>query len=326
MEKINVKVRETARQALSSGEVDKILGFAKGDFWQDSYPIFITNENEVDSLIWDSFCVNNLSKYLIKELKITQKIGVFLKGCDSLAFNQLVQDNRIEADRVVIYGVPCVGMIDAEKVKKEGLNKGLLEVKRSGDEISFVTKDGDKKVSGRQFDYDKCLECNHPNPVVYKELMIDEVSREVNKEERFKDVEEIEAMSAEERFSYWSQQFSKCIRCNACRNICPACSCETCVFDNAAAGVSDKAKVDSEDQFFHIIRAYHVAGRCVNCGECSRVCPAGIPLHKLNHKIIKDINELYGEYEAGLDPSKGAPLVTYKLDDSDPFEGHKGGK
>lgn len=32
MEKINVKVRETARQALSSGEVDKILGFAKGDF------------------------------------------------------------------------------------------------------------------------------------------------------------------------------------------------------------------------------------------------------------------------------------------------------
>ena len=66
-----------------------------------------------------------------------------------------------------------------------------------------------KKVSGRQFDYDKCLECNHPNPVVYKELMRDEVSREVNKEERFKDVEEIEAMSAEERFSYWSAAIFK---------------------------------------------------------------------------------------------------------------------
>lgn len=326
MEAITTKIREIAREALSSGEVDKFLGFEKGEFLHESCPVFISDKDAVDSLVWDAFCVNNLSKYLIEELKSTQKVGVFLKGCDSLGFNQLLQDNRIDADKVVIYGVPCEGMIDVEKLKKEGLNKGLLQVKRSGHSIILVTKEGEKEVTARQYEYDKCLTCKYPNPVVYKELVGEEVTREIDPEERFKDVEEIEQMSSEERYNYWAQQFSKCIRCYACRNICPACSCEQCVFDNCKAGVSGKAKVDTEDQFFHITRAYHVAGRCVDCGECSRVCPEGIPLHQLNRKIIKDINEFYGEYDAGLDPSKKATLITYDLDDIDPFEGRKGGK
>ena len=51
-----------------------------------------------------------------------------------------------------------------------------------------------------------------------------------------------------------------------------------------------------EEKMFHIIRAFHVAGRCTDCGECSRVCPQGIPLHLFNRKFIKDIDELYGEF------------------------------
>ncbi len=327
MEQIAAKVREVARQALAGGAVEKILGWEKGEFWYDASPVIITEEKEADSLIWDTFCVANLSKYLIKELKTTAKIGVFLKGCDSRAFNQLVKDHRIDPDKVVVYGLPCPGMIDAAKVKKAGLQQGLLSVKRSGDKLTFVTAAGEKQVFSRDFDYDKCLACRQPNPVVYQQLLGDEVIREVPAAEPFADVSELENLSADERYAYWSKQFAKCLRCNACRNICPACSCEQCIFDNAAAGVAGKAFVDSEEQFFHIIRAYHVAGRCVDCGECSRVCPAGIPLQKLNHKIIKDINELYGKYEAGNDATSKSPLVTYQMDDADPFDGHthKGG-
>lgn len=325
MEKIAEKIRATAKQALANKEVDEILGWEKGDFWYDVSPTFITNEHNTDNLIWDTFCISNLSKYLIDELKTKTKVGVFLKGCDVLAFNQLLKDHRVDADKVVIYGVPCVGMLDPEKIKKAGLNKGLLMVKRSGDELTFVTAKGEKQITGRQLDYDKCLDCRYPTPLVYQELMGEAVSREVDPKARFAEVEELEALSAEERAAYWAEQFSKCIRCNACRNVCPACSCEKCVFDNTAAEVAGKAKIDSEAQLFHITRAYHVAGRCVDCGECSRVCPVGIPLHKLNRKIIKDINELYGKYEAGVDPSIEAPLGTYKLEDKDPFDGHRKG-
>ena len=64
------------------------------------------------------------------------------------------------------------------------------------------------------------------------------------------------------RFAFWRSELSKCIRCNACRNVCPACSCVKCVFDNDASGVASKANTDTfEENMFHIIRAFHVAGR-----------------------------------------------------------------
>ena len=126
-------------------------------------------------------------------------------------------------------------------------------------------------------------------------------------------------MSANERFAFWKGQLSKCIRCNACRNVCPACSCTKCVFDNPNSGISAKANDDEfEEQLFHIIRAFHVSGRCTDCGECSRVCPQRIPLHLLNRKFIKDINEFYGEYQAGETAEGKTPLTEFTVQDIEP--------
>jgi ferredoxin len=82
--------------------------------------------------------------------------------------------------------------------------------------------------------------------------------------------------------------------------------------------VANKAAADDfEENMFHIIRAYHVAGRCTDCGECSRVCPQGIPIHLLNRKIIKDINELYGDYQAGESVGQRHPLTDFTFDDAE---------
>jgi len=99
------------------------------------------------------------------------------------------------------------------------------------------------------------------------------------------------------------------------------------VFDNPRSGVASKASADAfEENMFHMIRAFHVAGRCSDCGECSRVCPQRIPLHLLNRKFIKDINTLYGEFQAGADIDIKSPLTDYKLDDVEPgVVGAKGG-
>ena len=126
-------------------------------------------------------------------------------------------------------------------------------------------------------------------------------------------------MTSEERFEFWQGELSRCIRCNACRNVCPACTCEQCIFDNPNTGVAQKAAADSfEEKLFHIIRAYHVAGRCTDCGECSRVCPEHIPLHLLNRKFIKDMDELYGDYRAGEDEDVKHPLISFTYDDAEP--------
>ena len=149
---------------------------------------------------------------------------------------------------------------------------------------------------------------------------------EVLSSARFDQVEELEKMTAEERFAFWQGELSRCIRCNACRDACPACTCEKCVFDNVDSGVANTAAADSfEENMFHIIRAFHVAGRCTDCGECSRVCPQGIPLHLLNRKFIKDMNELYGEYQAGEDLDSRAPLTNFTYDDCEPSVVHERG-
>ena len=98
------------------------------------------------------------------------------------------------------------------------------------------------------------------------------------------------------------------------------------MFDNPKTQIQNKAAVDDfEENMFHIIRAYHVAGRCTDCGECSRVCPQGIPLHLLNRKIIKDMNELYGEYQAGEEIGQRHPLTDFTFDDVEPSIVHERG-
>ena len=117
--------------------------------------------------------------------------------------------------------------------------------------------------------------------MIYDEIIGE--SKDTKDADRFAEVEKIEKMSPEERFAFFQKELSKCIRCNACRNACPACSCRKCVFDSTKFDSAQKANVDSfEEKMFHIIRAFHVAGRCTDCGECSRVCPQGIPLHLFN--------------------------------------------
>ena len=162
----------------------------------------------------------------------------------------------------------------------------------------------------------KCATCTKTHVAKDEEIILHE--REAKDVNRFEEVEKLEAMTADERFAFWREQLSKCIRCNACRNVCPACSCLKCVFDNPASGIAAKANDDQfEEQLFHVIRAFHVSGRCTDCGECSRVCPQNIPLHLLNRKFIKDIDGLYGEYQAGEESEGKTPLTSFTEGDSE---------
>lgn len=165
---------------------------------------------------------------------------------------------------------------------------------------------------------ERCRACRGTEHMVYDERMHPEELAFVP-EDRFEKVRWLEAMTPEERFAFWQGELSKCIRCNACRNVCPACNCRKCVFDQDKFDTSQKANANSfEEKMFHIIRAFHVAGRCTDCGECSRVCPQGIPLHLFNRKFIKDINEFYGEFQAGADCETRGPLTDYTFGDVEP--------
>ena len=310
-----------AKELLADGTVVRVLGWRKGDMSYNPEPAFFESAESLEDFVYDGFCGANLSKYMIEASKLEGKTLVFLKPCDTYSFNQLVTEYRVLREKAYIIGVGCKGKLDVEKIKKMGI-KGITAI--SGAEafgecgtLKIDTIYGEKTCSYDDAMLERCHVCKGKEHKVYDELIGE--SRDTADRERFAEVERIEAMSPEEKFEFFKSELSKCIRCNACRNVCPACSCRKCVFDSTKFDSAQKANVDPfEEKMFHIIRAFHVAGRCTDCGECSRVCPQGIPLHLFNRKFIKDINELYGEYTAGAEAGSRAPLVNFDMDDAEP--------
>ena len=301
-----------AKELLQNSTVDRVLGWKTGEFVYDVTPAVFESVEEIDNgFVANDFCGNNLSKYLIKESRKPGKVLVFLKPCDTYSFNQLIKEHRIVRENVYAVGIPCDGKTDGEALKAKGI-KGIL-----GDQFVVDTLYGEQTVAKKDVLPERCLNCKSKKHVAYDELIGED--GEVLDSHRFDMVAKLEAMTPDERFEFWRGELSRCIRCNACRNVCPACSCEKCVFDNDASGIAQKAAADSfEENMFHIIRAFHVAGRCTDCGECSRVCPQNIPLHLLNRKFIKDIDTFYGDYQAGADTDSRAPLTNYTEGDVEP--------
>jgi len=312
---------EKAVSLLADGTVSCVLGWQKGEFDYDVTPVLFKNADELKAnFVWNDFCGANFSKYLVtKAEKATGKVLVFLKPCDTYSFNQLLTEHRFNREKVYAVGIPCEGMVDIAKVKAI-CGDGIVSID-CNEKLSVTTLYGDEPtvIDAKDVLAERCINCKSKKHVAYDELLGEE--GEVIASDRFDEVAKLEAMTPDERFAFWQGELSRCIRCNACRDACPACTCEKCVFDNPKSGVENKSPANSfEEKMFHIIRAFHVAGRCTDCGECSRVCPQNIPLHLLNRKFIKDINCFYGDYQAGAEVGSRAPLVDYTTDDLEPGE------
>jgi formate dehydrogenase (coenzyme F420) beta subunit len=288
---INEQIRDYAKKMLEGGEVKQFIGFEKGRLPFHSTPVFITKPGQVERLIWDDYCIANLSKYLVSFSHEEGKTALVVKGCDSRGIVRLIQDHQLQREKLVLIGIPCQGMKDSLRFFSNGENSLMAPG-------------------------EKCQSCTHPNPVLY-DILIGEEVKPMNKD-RFKKTEEIENLDINERYLYWSREFAHCIRCYACRNVCPACSCLSCYLDQHR--VEWHGKDPAENASYLLTRAIHVAGRCIECGECARVCPAGVSVMELNKKLIKDINELFGEQDAGVDFSGTHPLCQYHTDDPDDFQ------
>ena len=323
MKDVALKMLERAKALLESGEVARVIGWKKGDFCYDPVPASFESVEELDSFVYDEFCGANLSKYLIQMSKKEGKTAVFLKPCDTYSFNQLVKEHRVKRENVYVIAIECFGKLDIEKIKAAGVSF-VTGVEVDGKDVKVLSPYGETVLNKSDIVLSKCAVCQKTHQVKDEEIILHE--RPERNVDRFAEVEKLEAMTEDERFAFWREQLSKCIRCNACRNVCPACSCVKCVFDNPASGIAAKANDDQfEEQLFHIIRAFHVAGRCTDCGECSRVCPQNIPLHLLNRKFIKDINSLYGEFQAGELAEGKTPLTEYTEKDVEPKDVFNGG-
>ena len=111
------------------------------------HPAVFTSVEELEKdFVYNDFCGNNLSKYLIKESRKEGKILAFLKPCDTYSFNQLLKEHRILRDNVYVVGVPCEGKTDGETLKAKGV-KGILGIRTEGDSFAVDTLYGEKTLA-----------------------------------------------------------------------------------------------------------------------------------------------------------------------------------
>lgn len=339
---INVQdIRDTARDLLAKGEVRAVIGWRAGSRGMAAEPCVITKPEEADSLVWDPTCYHNLALNLVndrKELKHSKQtpgapIGIVAKGCDARAIVVLLQEHYFKREDVYIIGVSCEnsGVVDEKKLAVPLKGFAPTAATFAGDDFSITTAKGDNKIAAREVMADRCLECRTPFPKENNTALgEDKTGRDF--EPQFAALQRFEAQDEAARWDFWQRQFDRCIRCFACRSVCPMCFCDECVVDSIEMKIApettaeekanrirwiDRSATRAENATYHMTRALHLAGRCVDCGECERVCPVNIPLRLLNTKMEREARETFG-FEPGA--SIGGPSLVASFRDDDPGE------
>lgn len=329
MDNIAGQLQATVKNLLQEEKVNLFLGYEQGTLPLRTRLRVVKKDSDAERLVWNALCLNSLATYLppyfVKKRQLRKgetqtfpKVGIVAKGCDYRAIMLLTREYQILRDHVVIVGVPCRGMVDVQKMAvltDYADVTGYTETEQGT--ITITLRAGQPmNIDREKVLADACQECVLPSPDG-ADVMLTGTPRKAASQ-RYTRVKQFEIQTAAERWQYVTQELSKCIRCNACRQACPTCYCKNCFADQTNprwVGIGNRL---ADVMHFHFGRIMHQAGRCVECDACVRACPMGIDLRTLTLVMGRNVNELF-DYVPGTSLTEVMPLLTYRTDEPQPF-------
>jgi formate dehydrogenase (coenzyme F420) beta subunit len=277
-----------SKELFKSKKVSFIIGYT--DDKKRIKPFIARDEKDAEKLTFNHYSLNNLSVYLTRVDKSKEgMIGIIAKGCDLRAIIALIQENQIKREDVFIIGVNCNGVVSNydREWKKE-----------------------DVAV--------KCVDCSVRSPKIYDVLIGKSDEFEKPNDENLELIKKLEALTPNERWNFWEKEFEKCIKCYACRQACPLCYCEKCIVDKTTPRWIESSATTRGNFSWNIIRAFHLAGRCIGCNECERACPMEIQLSLMNRKMGMIATTEFN-YRHGTDINEPTLVGDYRISDKEDF-------
>lgn len=314
---MELNLRREAQSLLKSREVDTIIGFEAGSLKFTTTPLITSDEADVQRLVINPFIDNNLSVFLTET---KHRVGIVVKGCDSRSLVSLMKDNKVNREDIVILGIPCLGTIDFGKIEKlVGKERDeVTDIIVADNIVKVTTNEECKECSVQEVLYDNCLGCELSVPQECDILLGEPVATPNDQAKSLKKIMELNNKTSEQRWHYWSNEFNRCIRCYACRNICPSCFCKRCFVEESEPQWLLPVPKWQDNLIFQVIRNIHLAGRCSDCGECERVCPAKIPLRNLSREMYNIVDRLF-HYKAGINKDIPPLMTSYETTDDEDF-------
>ena len=195
--------------------------------------MFITRPDDVDQLVWNDHCLANLVTYLrAPEVRASGKPAIVVKGCDERALLVLEKESQLDRSQVYVIGMACSGMGQPPRPKCRSCD---VHLPRRADVVLGQADDP-------------------PVPAA----------------DRYADLAALLVRPPAERMAFWQDELSRCVKCYACRQVCPMCYCRRRIVDKNRPTVIDTSATLKGNFAWHITRAFHLAGRCIGCDEYTR--------------------------------------------------------
>jgi len=269
------EIAAICRNLLEEGRAAVVLGFTRGEPGGNAIPFFMRKTEDVDKLEWDDTCTPNLAKYLLEK---KDGAAIIAKPCDARAIVVYMAENQINRDKIHIIGAECEGMKCREGTPAPG-----------------------------------CRECRIKTPPVY-DVLVKKDAGSIKQVADCCSVSENKEVDLQTKLEKFQNEIKKCILCYSCRQACYGCYCETCFMDRNLPNWLPAELDTGSKMMYHLGRAMHLAGRCVECGACERVCPSGVDIRYLIREITGFCEELYG-YQAGLHTDDVPALLSFNQGD-----------